>query len=320
MIKAILIKIIKNLNSTSDLIDELYSNPYLAQAIGFDPIRNYVPAESTFSMFRKSFDINIIYLLITDLLFKGISAGFISTEFLSVDSFPILFDSHFNNSKSFKLCNNANKFKDYYSLLDADYGVKPISNDNVKFYDNNDNPKKVMFYVGYKAHVISFLNIPIFTIVTPASTSDSSIFNLLLKLVMGCLEFTGSKVLADKGYDSSRIYDFVHLVFDGSAFIPLRSNSVQYMPKGDCGVDLELHSQYFEKNRGIYRSKFVCPFVKEDKPDSCSKLNCYRYQNYSKNNFRMLFFRNSAFFKESYSKRPLIESLFFKVRIYFISY
>ncbi|KLO21346.1 hypothetical protein X275_09440 [Marinitoga sp. 1197] len=88
MIKAILIKIIKNLNSTSDLIDELYSNPYLAQTIGFDPIRNYVPAKSTFSMFRKSFDINIIYLLITDLLFKGISSGFISTEFLAVDSFP----------------------------------------------------------------------------------------------------------------------------------------------------------------------------------------------------------------------------------------
>ncbi|KLO21344.1 hypothetical protein X275_09430 [Marinitoga sp. 1197] len=58
------------------------------------------------------------------------------------------------------------------------------------------------------------------------------------------------------------------------------------------------------------RSKMLCPFVKEDKPDSCSKLNCYRYQNYSKNNFRMFLFRNSDFFKKNYSKRPLIESLF----------
>ncbi|MBM7560254.1 transposase [Marinitoga litoralis] len=88
MIKALLFKIIKGLPSIPALIDELYSNPYLAQAIGFDPIKDYVPSESTFSLFRKSFDVNIIYSLITDLLFRGISAGFISTEFLAVDSFP----------------------------------------------------------------------------------------------------------------------------------------------------------------------------------------------------------------------------------------
>ncbi|KLO21345.1 hypothetical protein X275_09435 [Marinitoga sp. 1197] len=53
---------------------------------------------------------------------------------------------------------------------------------------------------------------------------------------MGYLEFTGSKVLADKGYDSAKIYDFVHLVFDGSAFIPLRSNSVQHTPESCCAA------------------------------------------------------------------------------------
>ena len=100
MIKALLFKTIMKIPSISALIDELYSNPYLAQAIGFDPIRDYVPSESTFSIFRKSFDINIIYSLIADLLFRGISAGFISTEFLAVDSFPIIFNSHFNNPES----------------------------------------------------------------------------------------------------------------------------------------------------------------------------------------------------------------------------
>ncbi|KLO21511.1 hypothetical protein X275_09060 [Marinitoga sp. 1197] len=91
MIKAILIKIIKNLNSTSDLIDELYSNPYLAQAIGFDPIRNYVPDESTFSMFRKSFDINIIYLLITDLLFKGMKLYHIYLSSKKCRNYPAIY-------------------------------------------------------------------------------------------------------------------------------------------------------------------------------------------------------------------------------------
>lgn len=184
------------------------------------------------------------------------------------------------------------------------------SDDSIKFYDKHGNPKKVFFYLGYKGHTISFLNIPIFTIVTPASVSDKTVFNNLLKLVMGYLEFTGSKVLADKGYDSSKIYDFVHLVFDGSAFIPLRSNSSQDHPKGDCGIDLKVHSHYHESQRDIYRVKFTCPLSKEDRPDSCSKNNCYRYKNFSNDNFRHFFLRDSDFFKKIYSKRILIESLF----------
>jgi hypothetical protein len=53
------------------------------------------------------------------------------------------------------------------------------------------------------------------------------------------LEVTGSKVIADKGYDSSKIYDFVHNVFGGIAFIPLRANSSMDIPKGDCGITLK---------------------------------------------------------------------------------
>jgi hypothetical protein len=122
MIKALLFKTIKKIHSIRELINELYSNPYLAQIMGFDPIRNYVPSESTFSNFRKSFHINIIYSIITDLLFRGISDGFISTDLVIVDSFPIPFDSHFNNPKSFN--NFSDDFSTYYSTpLDADFGL-----------------------------------------------------------------------------------------------------------------------------------------------------------------------------------------------------
>ncbi|MBM7560255.1 transposase [Marinitoga litoralis] len=130
---------------------------------------------------------------------------------------------------------------------------------------------------------------------------------------MGYIEFTGSKVIADKGYDSSKIYDCVHLVFDDTAFIPLRSNSTQDTPKGKCGIDLTLHSHYFEKARGIYRSKYVCPLDEKDRPDSCPKDNCYSYKNFSKDNFRHFIFRNSDYFKNIYSKRTNIESLFARI-------
>ncbi|GAB6189616.1 hypothetical protein JCM30566_13570 [Marinitoga arctica] len=57
----------------------------------------------------------------------------------------------------------------------------------------------------------------------------------------------------------------------------------------------------------------LCPFDEHNRPNSCSKSNCYRYQNYSKDNFRMSLLRNSNFFKKNYSKRVLIESLFSKL-------
>ncbi|KAF2955288.1 MULTISPECIES: transposase [Marinitoga] len=193
MIKALLFKTIKKIHSIRELINELYSNPYLAQIMGFDPIRNYVPSESTFSNFRKSFHINIIYSIITDLLFRGISDGFISTDLVIVDSFPIPFDSHFNNPKSFN--NFSDDFSTYYSTpLDADFGVKPI-NDNIRFYDKHGNPKNIFFYVGYKGHTISFFNIPIFTIVTPASIDDKSVSLNLLICLCSILKLLVQKLL-----------------------------------------------------------------------------------------------------------------------------
>ncbi|NUV00531.1 hypothetical protein XO12_10715 [Marinitoga sp. 1154] len=84
--------------------------------------------------------------------------------------------------------------------------------------------------------------------------------------------------------------------------------SVQHTPKGDCGVELKFHSKYHESERDINRVKFICPLA--NRPDFCQKKNCYRYQNFSDHNFRMLLIRNSDFFKRNYSKRSLIKSLF----------
>ncbi|MGY4688165.1 hypothetical protein, partial [Petrotoga sp. DB-2] len=87
------------------------------------------------------------------------------------DSYPIIFNSFFNNKKSH------GKFKDYKeyyrSPLEANFGVKPVSNSK-PIYDKYGNPKNAMSYLGYKAHTITFLNVPIFTVVSPASANDKN--------------------------------------------------------------------------------------------------------------------------------------------------
>jgi len=303
MCKALFIKIIKNLSSVNELIFFLRSNPKLSQFIGFDPIRNKVPDESTFSKFRKSFNLDFLYGVISDSIFKGIQLGIFDTSTLCVDSYPIPFNSFFNNKKRFgKLVS----FSSYYSnQIEADFGVKPISNDK-PVYDKNGNPKKVLSFLGFKAHTVSFFNVPIFTVVSKASKMDIDSLIPLLQMTVSHLEFTNFSLLADKGYDSIKNYDFIHKQLNSTAFIPLRKSSFKPL-KGKCGKVLSFHSKYFDKYRNHFRCKYIC-----SDPSNCPlhRSNCYRYFDFSKDNFRMFLDRNSSKFKNTYKKRTLIESIF----------
>ncbi|POZ88873.1 hypothetical protein AA80_04675 [Petrotoga sibirica DSM 13575] len=150
------------------------------------------------------------------------------------------------------------------------------------------------------------INVPIFTVVSPASAYDKNYAFVLLEKVVKCLDLSGFNFLADAAYDSSDLYDYVHLKTGSIAFILLHSSSKKGLV-GECGKKLVKHSHYLESKRNIYRTKFVC-----DDPSNCplGKPNCYSYRNYSKYDFRRFLNRDSSFFKEIYKKRTLIESIF----------
>ncbi|MFA6997456.1 MAG: transposase, partial [Defluviitoga sp.] len=123
------------------------------------------------------------------------------------------------------------------------------------------------------------------------------------------MNLTGFNFLADAAYDSSDLYDFVHLESESTAFIPLRASSKKPLV-GDCGKPLSLHSHYRETKRNILRNKYVC-----DDPSNCplNKYNCYAYRNFSKDDFRSFLNRDASSFKKVYKKRTLIESIFSKL-------
>jgi len=68
MCKALFLKLVKRFSSINELIFFLKNNPKLASNIGFDPIKNRIPHESTFSKFRKSFECNLIFHVIANTL------------------------------------------------------------------------------------------------------------------------------------------------------------------------------------------------------------------------------------------------------------
>ena len=167
--------------NTRELIYFLKTNPHFAQAIGFDPINNYVPSEATFSVLKKKFDLSLLDKIVSDSIQKGIQEGIFDPNHLCIDSYPIIFHSFFNNKKS------QSKFKDYKEYythpIQANFGVKPVSNSK-PVYDKFGNQKQAVSYFGFKAHTVSFFNLTIFTVVSPASHRDKNYAFLFLFILI----------------------------------------------------------------------------------------------------------------------------------------
>ncbi len=82
-----------------------------------------------------------------------------------------------------------------------------------------------MSYLGYKVHTLSFLNVPVFSVVSPICQHDKNYAFPLLNKAKELLNLTGFNLSADAAYDSSDLYDFVHLESEFTVFIPFRTSS-----------------------------------------------------------------------------------------------
>jgi len=205
--------------------------------------------------------------------------------------------------QKFKYCNEY-----YNSPLDADFSVKSVSNSK-PIYDKYDNQKQSMSYLGYKVNTLSFLNVPVFSVVSPICQHDKNYGFPILNKTKELLNLTGFDLLADPVCDSSDLYNFVHLETDSTVFISLRSFSKKPLVI-DCGKSLSLHSSYLKSKRNIFRDEYVC-----DDPSNCplNKHNCYAYRNFSKDDFCSFLNRDTSSFKKVYKKRTLFESIFSKL-------
>jgi len=170
-------------------------------------------------------------------------------NYLCVDSQPVLANTSLNNPKNFSA-------KKISRDKNAKWGVKGKSN------ASKQNKKDVIYYYGYKIHMLSLGPIPLSYKITPANENDSKFLRDLLTRIMDDFSLCSLNVCADKGYDSNANFDFVHDVSKAKVFIPKRCSASFKIPTGKCASLLKPHSTYFEKKRLILKSKFVCPFLK----------------------------------------------------------
>ena len=221
MIKIALIATIERLNTYPSHRRFLIDRPRLCELIGlklrggkFD-----LPSDATFSKFyNSSYFATLIKDLFSNCLRKLLPSLLQDYNYLCVDSQPVLANTALNNPKNFSAKKTSRD-------KDAKWGVKGKSN------ASKQNKNDVIYYYGYKIHMLSLGPIPLFYEITPANENDSKFLRDLLIRLMDDFSLCSLNVCADKGYDSNANFDFVHDVFKGKAFIPKRRSASFETPR-----------------------------------------------------------------------------------------
>jgi len=301
-------------SQVTDLLDYLNNNLLVAHYCGFD-IMKPLPSYWTFDRFIKQIDNQVVKLVMKKQVVKLAKLGVIDASFIGLDSTPVTANTSQNNPKSFR----KSKFKkENQPRADKDcrLGVHTASNQH--------NERNYEYYWGYKNHVLSdcITGLPIFELTTTADVGDSTVALDILNRTNAFLPIDECSFIADKGYDSNKIYDAIRDVYHGDCFIPINprnTKNLKKLPVGNpiCEAGLAMHRDGRFTEKGFTRQKFCCPFKRtahlHDCP--CSHKNfkkggkatgCTKYFPLP-DNYRLSINRDSRHFKSVYSLRSECE-------------
>ena len=298
----------------TDLMDYLENNRLIAHYCGFD-IMKPLPSYWTFDRFLRKLDNGELKQIMAQQVQKLYKMGILDASFIGLDSTPVAANTKQNNPKSFTK-NKFSKEKHPKSDPDCALGVHSASNQH--------NEKNYEFYWGYKSHVLvdCISGLPIFELTTPANKADSSVVAEILEETNRILPIKECTFLADKGYDTSAIYDLVKDVYQGEAVIPLNKRGTKNpkkLPVGNLVCEAGLAMSKDGKTtdgRGGLRQKFCCPF-RQSKASECpcnhknwnnGKKNrgCTKYQQIPEG-YRLSIDRECLQFKRTYALRTECE-------------
>lgn len=170
--KAILMRYFLRFSSDRDLIRKMRIFPQIRKACKL----RRTPSNSTLSRVRNRINLSeVFYSLVKKTKELGLSKGFI----LSIDS---------------------TQFKAY---LKGDKEAK------VGYCAAKDE-----FIFGYKAHIVTDAEseLPVAVVITPANEHDSKQFFPLIKRIWKNFTYEIRKILADSGYDSAKIRNFLRKI------------------------------------------------------------------------------------------------------------
>jgi hypothetical protein len=323
--KALVYKHQQSIKSVPELLRDLESRPIIAEMCGF--LHGKLPDDSRFYEFLKKTN-NSKFQEILHASGKILEANkAISLDVLIADSKPVKANTKHNNPK------NPNR------SLNKHKKIKRNPKATLSYYSYSKQPteagfsKKFTFFWGYRTHVlISAEGIPLVEITKPNNITDDKIAKKLLnKLVRVYGQKKGRTFIADSGYDSRELYDFIVKQIKAKPYIPINPRNKQpdkVLGKNGCPLckaGLEMKSGGISPDGKRVRKKFRCPIKAATKketlklPKNCpvnnrkfiegARYGCTAYIDVT-NDARAQVPRESPEYKAIYNQRTEVERYF----------
>ena len=199
-----------------------------------------------------------------------------------------------------------------------------IANWDASGLSNQDTHKKHQFYWGYKSLIIcdAKSGLPIYEETCTADKSDVSSFIGFMKRANKSFSLVNSIVIADKGFDSKKNYNYIKNDLNGTAIIAKNKRNTKNsksLAEGNliCQAGLAMHKDGKQYLKDSIKQKYRCPFAqsKDDSLCPCGhpryfnnaiKRGCIKYKNIG-TDYRSSVDETSMYFKNLYSKRTECE-------------
>jgi len=275
--RALVYKNLKAIKTLSELTFELSTNLGIGYVLGFD---KQPPSRHRFEEFLHKTPNQLLQEIRKTQIKTLVDLGILNGEYLSIDSTPVVAWVKQNNPKM-NVLGKFDKNKFPQGDPDARLGFMAIKRKTnrskerqLEFFDTscdkNKSSKEVIFFWGYRNHVIfdALSELPMLEKTHPANVSDCMVMIPAFKELKRYFKLNAPKgVLADAAYDSVSIRKYIRRSLKAKDFIPVNPRAKKYNIKltpGNiriCLAGLEMYpwGKFKEGNR--IRRKFVCPIT-----------------------------------------------------------
>ena len=255
MVNAFVFKNLRGLLNLADLARELSCYPALSQVCGF---RSF-PNKERLSHFLKYTAHELFQNIIENLIKELLRSGEIKGKYLSTDSCPIKSPVKENNLKT-NVKDRFDKNKIPKTDKDARLGAYVV-------YPSH---KKVQFFWGYRNHLINdaVSELPLTEITKPANIHEATLAIPQLEYLKNTFKLSPAAVIADAGFDSANIIDYVAKNLKAKPVIArnprgAKNPTVRLSRKGVpiclAGFEMANQGKFYDKEQNRMRHKFVCP-------------------------------------------------------------
>lgn len=263
LLKSFIVMKLESINLITELRYFLQNHHSVAKLCGFQSLPSY----SVFQRYIKNVDNNLLTHIMNELVKISIKLGFVKTENIAIDSTPIFANTKYNNPKCFSK-HKFSKKKHPKSDKDCALGIHSANNEDAK--------KNYKFFWGYKNTIVCDVDsgLPIYEKTATANVSDYTETVDILTIVNEEFNIKGCNFIADKGYDTKNIHNFVRFDLKGFAYIAQNKRNTKkprLTPEGhmmcDAGLIMRPNGKQYFMDRTKY--KYICPFRRSSDDKAC---------------------------------------------------